>query len=306
MITTYKDKSITWIDLESPTKEEIRSIMHEYNLDPEVAEDLLDPTIQTRADQYKDILYFVLHFPLQASKKISFDKKTEEVDFVIGKDFILTIHYSPIPTLLSLQKSLETDSLLKQKTKTKNIETLFIYIIQKMYKDTQNKIENIQTTLMSYEEKIFNGHEKERVYELSKINRITIYFKEALNSHKSFFDFLHTSKTPLLHKYFNLHIQPIISEYEKAKNILESTRLYAQELRETNNSLLTTKQNEVMKLLAIMSFLIFPLALISNIFGMNTEHLPLVGHPYDFEIVLGVMLLIVAFLFIFFKKKKWL
>jgi Mg2+ and Co2+ transporter CorA len=63
MISTYTTHNkMTWIDLENPTREEVREIMNTYNISPEVAEDLIDPTIRTRADVYKDFLYFVLHF----------------------------------------------------------------------------------------------------------------------------------------------------------------------------------------------------------------------------------------------------
>lgn len=306
MITTYKDKSITWIDIETPSKEEIRTIMNEYNLAPEVAEDLIDPTIQTRADQYKDLLYFVLHFPLHISKKMSFDKKTEEIDFVIGKDFVLTIHYSPVPVLLSLQKSLETDTILHHTDKTKNVETLFFYIVQKLYKDTQNKIEDLRSNLMSYEEKMFSGQEKEMIYEISKINQIIIYFKESLNSHKDFFDFIKNNFSKNTDQNISKHIQSATADYTRIKYSLRSLSLYAHELRETNNSLLTTKQNEVMKLLAIVSFVTFPLALISSIFGMNTDYLPIVGMEYDFAIVIGMMGIMAIGFFTFFKKKKWL
>ena len=105
MVSTYTQNKVTWIDLENPTKEEIRNIMETYNLDPSVAEDLLDPTIRTRADIFADFTYFVLHFPLNSHKKIStFDKRSEELDFIIGKNFLITIHYSPIQVLLDFTK----------------------------------------------------------------------------------------------------------------------------------------------------------------------------------------------------------
>ena len=78
------------------------------------------------------------------------------------------------------------------------------------------------------------------------------------------------------------------------------------ELRETNNSLVSTKQNEIMKVLTIMAFITFPLSLIASIFGMNTIDIPLVGQDGDFVIIMGIMGVSTLCMFAFFKYKKWI
>lgn len=308
MISKYTTSNkITWIDLENPTREEIRDLMNTYGLEPEVAEDLLDPTIHTRADIYKDFMYFVFHFPLHTHKKNhSFNKQKEEIDFIIGKDFIITIHYSPIDALISFAKSFETDALLNQHRITKNPGSLFVYILYSMYKSVQEKCGDIHSTLISYEENIFSGKEKEMVLALSDLNRILIYFRSSLNSHKDLIDLFEKTGLKMFGKEFESQILYIQQEYKKSERAIISAKEYADELRETNNSLLSTKQNEVMKLLAIISFITFPLTLLSSIFGMNTHYLPIVGSKFDFEIIIFIMATITTSLFMFFKKKKWL
>ena len=81
---------------------------------------------------------------------------------------------------------------------------------------------------------------------------------------------------------------------------------YLDELRSTNDSLLSTSQNEVMKILTVTNFIVLPLSLIAGIFSMNTLTTPVVGHSYDFAIVLIMMLLLAGGMFIFFRLKKWL
>jgi magnesium transporter len=78
------------------------------------------------------------------------------------------------------------------------------------------------------------------------------------------------------------------------------------ELRETNNSLLNTKQNEIMKVLTVMAFVTFPLSLIAAVFGMNTTHTPLVEQPHGFWIIVVIMLVIAGIMFAYFRKKGWL
>jgi magnesium transporter len=308
MVSTYKtQQKIIWIDLENPTREEVRAIMEEYAINPEIAEDILDPTIRSRIDIFKDMSYFVFHFPLHTHKKHkAFNKKSEELDFIISKNFLITVHYSPIDTLVSFSKSFEADTLLHNNKIVKNTGSLFAHLLYRMYTAVQEKIEDIQTTLTAYEEEIFSGKEKEMVFELSAINRVLIYFRDSMMTHKRILRAVEQTGLDMFGKEFEIYIEQITHEYNKVERLISITKDYADELRETNNSLLSTKQNEVMKLLAIISFVTFPLTLISSIFGMNTQYLPIVGYKYDFGVVLSIMALTALFLFIFFKKKNWL
>jgi magnesium transporter len=308
MISTYTTQNkMIWIDLENPTREEVREVMNTYNLTPEVAEDLIDPTIRTRADIYKDYMYFVLHFPLHTHKKHHvFNKRTEELDFVIGKDFLITVHYSPIETLVSFAKSFEADTILNHERVTRNPGSLFVHILYRMYKAVQEKVDDIHTTLNVYEESIFAGKEREIVFELSALNRVLIYFQQALSSHKDILSLFERSSLLMFGKDFESYIDHITQEYNKATRATVSAKEYADELRKTNNSLLSTKQNEIMKTLTVINFIILPLSVITGLFGMNVDSTPLSGSQYDFWIVVLAMIIITLISTSIFKKKNWL
>lgn len=308
MVSTYTAQNkMVWVDLENPTREEVRDIMNIYGLVPEVAEDFLDPTIRTRADIYKDYMYFVLHFPLHTHKKHHvFNKRTEELDFVIGRNFLITIHYSPIETLDTFKKSFETDTILNHEKITRNPGSLFVHILYRMYKAVQEKVDDIHTTLNAYEESIFAGKEREMVYELSALNRVLIYFQESLNSHKDILRLFERSSLHMFGKDFESYVDHITQEYNKATHATFSAKEYADELRQTNDSLLSTKQNEIMKTLTIVSFTMLPLTLITGLFGMNTQHTPLLGMKEDFWIIIILMLILSTLSILFFKRKNWL
>jgi magnesium transporter len=107
-------------------------------------------------------------------------------------------------------------------------------------------------------------------------------------------------------KDFEKYIEYIQQEYNKAVHAIATAKEYTDELRQTNDSLLTTKQNEIMKTLTVINFIVLPLNLLIGAFGMNTEHTPFVGSPNDFWIVMGLMLFIGLISFAIFKRKKWL
>ena len=64
MLSEIKTKKVSWINAESPTKEEIAELQKKYGLHILVAEELLQPTIRPKADFYENLVYLILHFPV--------------------------------------------------------------------------------------------------------------------------------------------------------------------------------------------------------------------------------------------------
>jgi len=304
MLSRYKHKDLTWIDLETPTNDEVRALMEEFSLDPLVAEELLSPTLRPKVDVFDNYIYLILHFP--ALKHTHQSTADQEVDFVIGKQFLITVRYDTIDPLHKFSKIFEVNSILDHSDIGEHAGYVFFYMIKKLYKAVNHELDFIHDTLKAIEEDIFKGKEKEMVRELSAVSKGLLGFKQTLYAHKDVLSSFETTGETFFGRNFTYHLKAMTGEYYKVNNEILSHIDTVSELRETNNSLVSTKQNEIMKVLTIMAFVTFPLSLIASIFGMNTETLPFVGYTNDFWVIIGVMIIFAAFFFIFFKYKKWL
>ena len=63
MVKTHTHKNLTWVDLSSPTLEEVREIMGRFSINPLVGEELLAPSLKPKIDLYDHYLYTILQFP---------------------------------------------------------------------------------------------------------------------------------------------------------------------------------------------------------------------------------------------------
>lgn len=308
MRTTFIYKDITWVDLENPTREEARAIINEFSISPVVADELLSPTLRSRVDVSDKFIYLILHFPSTTSPHEDdvTTKHTNEVDFIISKNFIITAHYDPIDTIDDFSKIFEVNSILDKSDMGNHGGYVFFYMIQNFYKQMMNRVEIVRDHMNDAESKIFHGEEKQMVEEISRINRILLTFKESMSSHKEVLESFEIAGQNFFGDKFKYHLRSIVGEYYKVSSLIENTKEYLSELRDTNDSLLSSKQNEIMKTLTIMAFVTFPLSLIAAIFGMNTVYTPFIGKENDFLIVVILMLMLTLAMFIFFRIKKWL
>jgi magnesium transporter len=304
MLTRYRHRDVVWIDLESPTQEEVRSLMAEYHLPPEVAEETLRPTIKPRVEFYEGhLIYLILHFP--AFKHTHSGSQNQEVDFIMGKDFLITTRYDTIDPLHKFSKVFEVNSILDKNDIGDHAGQIFFYMIRKLYRSLEHELEYMQGALREIEGHIFEGREREMVSELSQVSRDLINFKQALSFHKEILESFEVAARRFFGENFMYELKTILGSYYHVEHAINLNLDTLAELRETNNALLTTKQNEIMKLLTMMTFMTAPLSLIAAIYSMNTSFLPIAGLKGDFWIIIGGMALIVLCLFFFFVRKRW-
>jgi magnesium transporter len=84
MISRYSAHGLTWIDLESPTKDELDLIGEEFAIPSFVRQEMVESTLRSKVDLYPQFLYLVLHFPVISPGAPK--NSDQEVDFIIGKE----------------------------------------------------------------------------------------------------------------------------------------------------------------------------------------------------------------------------
>jgi magnesium transporter len=303
MISTYKHNNIKWIDVYNPTKEEVLHLREEYKIPELAAEEMVQKTLRGKVDYYEKqgLVYLVLHFPTILQKG---DKSHNEIeiDFIIGKDFLITTHYEEIKSLKEFSKVFDTSTVLEKIDLGNHAGFLFFHIVRRLYKSSLDQLQTIDTELELIEEKIFENMEEKMVRKISELNRKLLDFKQAINVHGDILRSFENAGVKLFGEGFKYYLSDIMGDHRRVKTTLESHKDVLHDLKETNDALLTNKINSVMKALTIMSFIMLPLTLITGVFGMNVQ---LNLTDVDFYRILGVMLVIAIVMFIYFKSKRW-
>lgn len=303
MINRYQYKDSTWVDIINPTTEELTKIRNEFSLHPHVIDELTSPSVKSRVELHKEYLYMILHFP--AFKHSHVNEPKQEVDFVIGHNFLITARYENIDAIDKFAKVVEVNSILDRGFGEDHSGVLFFGVLREIYQSLFDELEYIESWIGKIEEGIFHGQEKEMVFSLSQVSRTLLNFKKATDFHREVLESLDLYGKKIFDDRFSYHARRILDEYVKVQNLVANNMAGVSELRETNNSLVSTKQNEIMKTLTITAFIALPLTLIATIFSMNSKHNPIVGHPLDFWIILVFMLMTTTAFFAYFKYKRW-
>ena len=303
MISRHTYGTLTWVDLESPTHKEVHEIATEFALAPLVAEELLLPSTKPRVDIYDAYVYVILHFPALRHPHTTYE---QEVDFVIGRNFIITTHYNVIDPLHKFSKVFEVNSILEREVLGDHAGFLFFYMLRKLYRGIEHEIDHGRRDLLPIEENIFAGQEIEMVKALSRAARDLLNMRQTIEPHREALKTLETESVRFFGDAFSPYLRALANEYYRLHNHIMRLTDSLHELRETNNSLLSTKENETMRTLTLMALLTFPLSLLVAILQIDTAHNPIRGMPGDFWIILGAVVVVGLCMVAYFRHKKWL
>ncbi len=265
MINTYKYNGETWIDLDHGTAEEIHSLMDKYNIHPFVAKELTTVTPKPRIEFHDEYIYCILHFPV--FKHTHSEGKSQEVDFIIGRDAIITARYDTIDALHKFAKTLETKEILdKGDHEPKHSHIIFMNMLKELYASLFEELEYIEDLTEDITGKIFKGKEREMVVSISEVVRTLLDFKRITDLHHEILSSLKERGAQIFGENFGVEMETIIMDYLKINTNIKSNLDVLHELQETNNSLLTTEQNETIKNFTIIGSVLLVISLIVSVF----------------------------------------
>ncbi len=181
MINRHLYNGISWIDVTSPDRDDVKTLINEYDIDPLVGQELLTETMRPKVDLYKNYFYLVLHFP--AINKSNGAPVNQEIDFILGKDFLITAHYDTIEPLEMFSKMFEMKATLNKKDLGSHAGYIFFHMVKTLYEKIVDELDIIDEKIQAIEEDIFDGKEREMVEELSHVSRYLLDFKKAMSLH---------------------------------------------------------------------------------------------------------------------------
>lgn len=304
MINRYEHNKTVWLDVVSPSSDEIRELISECGIPPEFANDLTTITPKTEVFAKKGFLKITLDFPIVKRTDIN---HPHEIKFLVTKSHFVTIRFEDIEAVHRFSKEYEVHCMLSRTSKKQTqTDLLFLTMLNYLYVAMHAKLDYLESRLKDVEEEVYDGHEKEMVFELSQIGRRLITFRQTIGAHENALEKLHLSLKEAFTKVDNEKIDELEHHYRSLNRHLYALTSVLDDLKDTNNALLTTKQNEIMKIFTILAFITFPLTLFTSMFGMNTVTTPILGQEGDFWIILGIMGVVSIAFFGYFKHKNWI
>src|SRR4029079_18917154 len=266
-------------------------------------EDVLSKRQRPKVDEYPEYLFSVLHFP--AYDKAIQRLNAAELDVFLGPDFLITLPNVELLPVTRLFARCEEDGELRESLFSKGSGYLLYHVLDDLFDYCFPILDKIGHKLDSIEDEMFEGRAEDVVRDLSNVKQEIISYRKIIKPQRSTLRGLVGRVQRYLPKELDLYFDDIVDAAERIWDLLDNYKEVVEGLEQTNESVISHRQNNVLRILTVFTSVLLPLTLISGIFGMNVDF-PGFGTAEAFWVIMGVMIGFGAGLVGFFRYKRWL
>lgn len=296
-------EGLTWENIITPTEKTIERLGKKHKFHHLDLEDCLSKIQRPKIDEYDKYLFIVLHFPYY--DKTTDSIRQDELNIFVGSNYVITL--SPGNKVLNkLFDEVKRRKTLKKKYMGTTSGYLLYHIIDEMFGKCFPLLDNLSGEIDELETGVFELEApRDMLKEILSTKKDIINYRRIIIPQRTLITQLEHKNKKFLPENLDVYFDDVVDKVEKIHNNLETLWDIVTSLHETNESILSHNTNNIIKILTIFSVIMLPLTFITGLYGMNVG-LPLDAHPLAFFGILGVLLLIILTMLIFFRIKRWI
>jgi magnesium transporter len=302
-------ESVSWVDVQGlGNRDIIQRLGQVFDLHPLVLEDVVNMAERPKVEDYEDQLVIIARMVVPNKNNHSFH--SEQVSFVLGKYYLLTIQEEPeYDCFQSVRNRIEKGKgIIRRQSADYLAYSLLDAIIDGFFPVLElygERLEELE------EEVIFNPnqHTLQQIYQ---IRRELLQLRRAIWPQRDAINTLIRDGSELISEEVRIYLRDCYDHTVQVMDMVETYRELASGLMDVYLSAVGNKMNEIMKLLTVVSAIFIPLTFIAGIYGMNFNtdkspfNMPELNWYWGYPFCLGLMALIAVVLLFIFWRRGWL
>jgi magnesium transporter len=292
---------LSWVNMDGLDDVKLMEVLAEvFKLESNILSDVMNPGIRPKVQEFENGLFITI-------KMLQFD--TENNHLLMDNLSLIATNN----TLLSFQEQASSvfepirERIRKHKNKIRCsgsdylafalldvVVDNYIYIIGIL----GDKIEDLEEQMVVDPNK--GLLEKINFHKL-ELNFLRIHIKPA----KEMILNLSKLSTEYIQDENRIHFKELLDNINEAKELSDSYYEILYDMLTIYHSSMSTKLNEIMRVLTIISVIFIPITFIVGVYGTNFTYLPEKDYHYGYFVMWGVMILISLGMILYFKIKKW-
>src|ERR671924_397995 len=302
-VETISAEGLRWVNIEGPSPLECAWLEEQFGFHALDLEDVLSRNQRPKIDEYPEYLFIVLHFPVfdPAVGRLN----AGELDIFVGPDYLVTIPNQPLQPVEYLFERCRSKEELRDQLFSKGSGYLLYRVVDDAFDYCFPMLRKMGSKLERIEEDIFEGRSEEVVRDISNAKQEIINFRKVIRPQRYVLRDLERTKQRYLAEDMEVYFDDIVDASERIWDMLENFKEVVEALQDTNESVLSHRVNEVLRVLTAFSVVILPLTLIASIFGMNTR-VPGEENITAFWVVIVAMIVVLVGMLGYFRYRGFL
>jgi magnesium transporter len=293
---------LIWIDLDSPTAEEAKTILEDvFSFHPLAIEDALSISRYPKIEDYEDYLYLVMH-AVAFSREEQF--RTSELDFFLGKSFLVTHHTEPLSMVTSTMERIQKNPA----SITRGMDRLTHFLLDTMVDAYQPVLNDLTQETHALEDTVFIAKHSEPnvIKEFRERKKEVAHLQEIVRPQRDMVNRIARGEFKLIRPILLPYFRDLLSNLNRIDTTAASLSDQLYLTLDVFLNKASYETNEIIKVLTLLTAITTPTVIIGTWYGQNFKDMPEYDLPYAYWVAVAVNLLMTAGLVVWLRKKHWL
>ena len=291
---------ILWVDLDSPTDEEIKAVLEGvFQFHPLAIEDCVTPSSLPKIEDYEEYLFMVTH----AVDYTRADKfATTELDLFLGRDYLVTFHRMPLRSVQTLSDRLVKNAGPGPRGPDRLAHTLLDLLVD----NYAPVMAELSSELEELEEGVLAKISSEKlVAEILQVRTDFSRLRTIVRPQRDIIDRLARGDSKFIRAQLLPYFRDLRDNLARLEDIVSNYHERLMMAFDIHLHKAAFEANEGIKVLTALTAITLPAVLVGGWYGMNFEHMPELRSPHGYTYALGLTIVSTVAMAFYLKKKRW-
>ena len=288
-----------WVALKDTTAEELGEMQRQFGLHELAVEDAHHGHQRPKIDEYGDSLFAVLHTIEPEGDELH----VGELSIFVGPNYVLSARNRSEQGFASVRARTEREPHLLKHGSAFVFYALIDTVVDRYFP----VLDAVEDELEEVETRIFDGSPgRGNIKALYAIKQKLMVLKHAVGPLHEAVGRLYGGRVPGICTHTQEYFRDVGDHLLRLNQSIDGLRDMVITALSVNLSMITIGENETVKQLAAYAALVAVPTMIAGVYGMNFEYMPELKWVWGYPLALALMVGIDVYLFMRFRKAKWL
>jgi magnesium transporter len=299
-------EAVLWVDMVDPDDRESFILTHDFHFHPLAIEDVIEEEdaitelTRSKIDDYRNYIY--AEFAI--ADRIDPDEGLQllEIYIFLTRNTVVTVHDEHHRIFNYLYNKAMRDERLM----SRGAEFLFHSLLDVMVDNYNSILEYFEREVDAIEKNVLEKPDEETIKKIFTLRRDIYDLKRVALPQKEMLSQISRRQFPQISDRAALYFRDVLDHLTRVIELSESHRDMLISALEVYFSNVSTKTNEIIKVLTIFTVILMPPTFLVGMWGMNFRYMPELQWKYGYIVFWAIIVIITLIMIIFFKRKKWI
>jgi len=301
LISLKKSKTLSWLNVDGLDNVELmENLAKIFQIENNILSDVMNPSIRPKVQEFENGIFATINM-LEYNEKND-NLSVENLSLIITDNTLISFQEQPGDVFDPIRDRIRKH---KNKIRTSGPDYLAFALLDIVVDNYIYVIGMLGDKIESLEEYMTLEPKKEQLDSINSFKKDLNFLRKHIKPAREMILNLAKLESDYIHDENHIHFKELQDNINEAADLSDSYREILYDQLNIYHSSMSTKLNEIMRVLTVFSVIFIPLTFLVGVYGTNFVYLPEKDWHYGYFAMWGVMIITTLIMLWYFKRKKW-